>query len=109
MINASGSSKTVINNEIINDSSWNLWNEEDKYNLNLKLIDEKYSLKGLQINHLNDILHSSDKNFNIQNIIKDYQPLYEKERTKRKNIKKKKTYKVLKKNKSSRRRQIIIF
>ena len=35
MINASGSSKTAINNEIINDSSWNLWNEEDKYNLNL--------------------------------------------------------------------------
>lgn len=106
MINATGSSKTVINNEIINDSSWNLWNEEDKYNLNLKLNDEKYSLKGLQINHLNDILHSSDKNFNIQNIIKDYQPLYEKEEPREKILKKKaKTYKVLKKNKSSRRRR----
>ena len=58
--------------------------------------DEKYSLK-LQINHLNDILHSSDKNFNIQNIIKDYQPLYEKEEQREKILKKAKTYKVLKK------------
>lgn len=106
MINANGSSKTVINNRIIDDSSWNLWNEDDKYNLNLKLNNENYSLKGLNLNHLNNILHRPNTNFNIQNVIKQYEPLYEKEMPKEKILKKKaKTYKVIKKNKSSRRRR----
>tara|TARA_Y100000816_G_C26101864_1_gene584241 strand:- start:381 stop:704 length:324 start_codon:yes stop_codon:yes gene_type:complete len=106
MINASGSSKTVINNEIINDKSWNLWNEEDKYNLKLNLNNEKYLLKGLNLSHLNNILHTPDKNFNIQNVIKEYEPLYEKEIPKEKILKKRaKTYKISKKNKSSRRRR----
>ena len=103
MIFGSGNSKTVINNEVINDSSWELWNnDDDKYNLNLKLNNEKYSLKGLQLNHLNNLLHSPNDNFNIQNVVKQYEPLEKKESILKR---KAKTHKIGKKNKSSRRRR----
>ena len=102
MISGSGNSKTIINNEVVNDSSWELWNNDDKYNLNLKLNNEKYSLKGLQLNHLNNLLHSPNDNFNLQNVVKQYEPLEKKESILKR---KAKTQKNGKKNKSSRRRR----
>ena len=102
MISGSGNSKTIINNEVVNDSSWELWNNDDKYNLNLKLNNEKYSLKGLQLNNLNNLLHSPNDNYNIQNIVKQYEPLEKKESILKR---KAKTHKISKKNKSSRRRR----
>ena len=100
MFYADGSSTKIINNKVIDDSSWNISSNDNKnYDVNLKLNNQRYLIKGLQNDHLNNLLTFPQDNFDIKSILKEYHPVNESKNMKRHL----KTLKKRKKNKYSRR------
>jgi hypothetical protein len=60
MLRSSGFSKTILNNNVIDNSSWDLHSvTEDEFNANLNLNGNKYKIRNLELNDLEQLLRNT--------------------------------------------------
>ena len=113
MLYSSGYSKTLLNDDIVNEASWDLHPvDNNEFNMNIDMNGKKYEFRNFEIDDLNDLLsnnHTTDdlskqdnELFDNQIIIKPY-PKYSYKITPKKKAKKKKTLKKKKKKTTPKR------
>jgi hypothetical protein len=114
MLYSSGYSKTLLNDDIVNEASWDLHPvDDDEFNMNIDMNGKKYEFRNFEIEDLNDLLsnnHTTDdlskqdnELFDNHIIIKPYPKYSYKITPKKKGKKKKKTLKKKKRKTTPKR------